>query len=125
MNEIVNEILEGDQKKPDNKCCPSDSAVLKQRIFNWFVVAFSLIMTIVALITFFVAFSNEYFGAAAGILGSYVLSMLLAAPTIKVFLDKCTCPLLKWFNIVTIILIFVAILVPSVLSFFNMAGFIG
>ncbi|MCL2556099.1 MAG: hypothetical protein FWE03_03645 [Firmicutes bacterium] len=124
MNDIINEILD-EEKKPNACSIKIDNSALKQRVFNWFVVAFSLILTIVALITFFVAFTDGYTGNAAAILGSYVLSMLLAAPTIKVFLDKCTCPLLKWFNIITIILIFVAILIPSVLSYFNLAGFIG
>ena len=130
MNKIIDEILnEEDQKKSgeksDNCCAKDDTAVMKQRIFNWFVIGFSIVMTIVALVTFFISLSNGSADAAAAIVSTYVLCMLLAAPTIKVFLDKCTCKLLRWLNIVTIILIFAVILLTVVITFFSYAGFLG
>jgi len=128
MSEIINEILnenEGDEQNKPSDCNADRGAALKQQVFNWFVIIFSVIMTAVAIITFFITLSNGYTDTAAGIVSTYVLCMLLAAPTIKVFLDKCTGVLLIWFNIVTIILIFAAILVTVIVIFFNFAGFIG
>lgn len=121
LNEILNEGEEGQKKIGD--CSADIGTMSKQQIFNWFVIVFSIVMTIVAIVTFFVSLSNGNSEAAAGIVSTYVLCMLLAAPTIKVFLDKCTTPLLKWLNIITIILIFAAILLTVVIIFFSYAGF--
>jgi len=130
MQELINEVLESDDSdpaannkpacKPDSKLTPEQLKKVKvSRLFNVCTLVFTLVLTAVALVTFFVAlggrFSGDYaIGNAYAIASTYILVMLLAVPTLKVFLDKCTCRNLKIFNITTIILSFVAILVLAV-----------
>jgi len=72
----------------------------------------------VSTIAFFVsAFGNSDGGGAYGIAATYVLCMLLVAPTLKVFLDKVTCPVFKKLNLIGIIIIFAAILTQVTLYF--------
>ena len=85
-------------------------AVKKHRILNVSVLLFTAALVIVAMLTFFVALFNVSAGNAYYIASMFVLCMLLAAPTLKVFLDKCTCKNLRIFNIITLVGIFVAIL---------------
>jgi len=92
------------------------SSLFKHRILNISVLLFTLALTVVSLITFFIAFARgldipDYMEAAYAIASTYILCMLLAAPTLKVFLDKCTSAGLKKFNIITLVAIFVAIFV--------------
>ena len=87
------------------------TAAWKHRLLNSCVLAFTFILTGVALATFFIARFTEGNNNAYSIASIYVLCMLLAAPTLKVFLDKVTCPCMKRWNIAGIILIFTAIMV--------------
>jgi len=84
-------------------------------VLNVCLLAFVAIMMVVALIAFFVATFdgsvNNY-----SIVSLYVLCMLLACPTLKVFLDKVDCSVLKKLNFAWIIAIFVSILVMVVFS---------
>ena len=89
----------------------------KHKLLNMCVLGFVAVITFVTFITFFVAVGRgngfEYYIASI-----YVLCMLLAAPTLKVFLDKVTCPLMRKLNIIGIIVIFsvILLLVVTVVS---------
>jgi len=105
------------------QACEKETTVDKQknlkkhRILNVCTLIFTAILTIVALATFFIAlFNNDYAYPAYYIASTYVLCMLLAAPTLKVFLDKCTCRVLKKLTIIGLVAIFatIAILVVVV-----------
>ena len=85
----------------------------KQNLLNLFVVAFVAIMTAVSLVTFFIAICDGN-SASYSIVSLYVLCMLLAAPTLKVFLDKTVCPRMRLINWLFIIIIFAAILTMAV-----------
>ncbi|MCL2591753.1 MAG: hypothetical protein FWD82_00165 [Defluviitaleaceae bacterium] len=86
-------------------------AVKKHRTLNVCVLLFTAVLVIVSILTFFVALFNVNLGNAYYIASMFVLCMLLAAPTLKVFLDKCTCRNLRMFNIIALVGIFVSILV--------------
>jgi len=82
----------------------------KHRMLNVCVLVFTLVLTVIALLTYFLAiFYTNSVDAGYSIASTYILCMLLAAPTLKVFLDKCTCRLLKKFTIIALIGVFVAI----------------
>ncbi|MCL2370728.1 MAG: hypothetical protein FWC80_05835 [Firmicutes bacterium] len=88
------------------------------RIMNVGMLTLMAVLTLVSTITFFVsAFGNNDLGGVYGIAATYVLCMLLVAPTLKVFLDKVSCPVFKRLNLVGIIIIFAAILVQVTLYF--------
>jgi len=88
------------------------------RIMNVGMLTLMVVLTLVSTITFFVAaFGNGDGVGAYGIAATYVLCMLLVAPTLKVFLDKVSCPVLKKLNLVGIIIIFAAILIQVTLYF--------
>ena len=91
------------------------SSVKKHRILNVCVLLFTAVLVLVATITFFIALFSVNTGNAYSIASMFVLCMLLAAPTLKVFLDKCTCKNLRVFNIITLVAIFVAILLLVVM----------
>jgi len=79
--------------------------------------AFTGILTIASVIALFAAaFAESSAGAVAGITGTYVLCMLLAIPSLKVFLDKVSCPTFKKLNMVFIIAGFAAILIHAVMA---------
>jgi len=84
---------------------------IKHKILNLCVLGFVVVLTAVALATFFIAIFTDGNTNAYSIASVYVLCMLLAAPTLKVFLDKVTSPTMKRLNLVGIISIFFAILV--------------
>jgi len=90
----------------------------KHNILNWCVLFFVAVMTSDMLVTFFILVGRDgYSTAASGIASTYVLCMLLAAPTLKVFLDKVESRMMKRVNVVGIVSIFVAILVVVVTVF--------
>jgi len=110
----------------DKACKPVDAATAKkQTILHICALVFSYVITIVALLTFFVAFFSVSVEGAYLIVSTYVLAMLLAAPTLKVFLDKCTCPNLKKANIIALLATFATILILVVMVFLNFAFSIG
>ena len=100
-------------------------SLFKHRILNVSVLLFTLALTAISVATFFIALIAGFappvcingecvyptLDAAYAIASTYILCMLLAAPTLKVFLDKCTSSALKKFNIITLVAIFVSILV--------------
>jgi len=97
----------------ENEC--ENPATFKHKVLNVCVVAFSFVLTGVALIAFLVASFTYGNDNAYSIASIYILCMLLAAPTLKVFLDKVNCPVMKKLNIAGIISIFAAILIAAVL----------
>ena len=86
----------------------------KHRLLNICVLGFVVVLTAVTLVTFFVATFGDYVSNGYSIASIYILCMLLAAPTLKVFLDKISCLTMKRLNIVGIVLIFMTILVITV-----------
>jgi len=106
--DIISQAIGSDE----NEC--GDSATFKHKILNICVLAFSFILTGVALTAFLVASFTAGNESAYSIASIYILCMLLAAPTLKVFLDKVNCPMMKKLNIAGIISIFAAILISAV-----------
>jgi len=112
--------MEVENKKEETENCKQESklsAMFKSKVFNLAAIVFSVVLTAVAVTVYFICFAREIEGGAYTVVNLYVLCMLLAAPTVKVFLDKCTSPLVKALNITTLILIFLAILVLVVSTF--------
>ena len=93
----------------------------KHKLLNMCVLGFVAVVTLVTLITFFAATFSDGNESAYAIASIYILCMLLAAPTLKVFLDKIDCPVMKRFNIVGIISIFATILIVTVMVCLTMA----
>jgi len=93
----------------------------KHKLLNICVFAFVVVLNLVALFTFFVATFDATNGNAYSIASIYILCMLLAAPTLKVFLDKVTCPTMKKLNIIGIIAIFLTILIVTVMVSLTLA----
>jgi len=85
-------------------------AIFKHKLLNICVLVFVAVMTFIMLIAFFVLIARDRIGVAHGIVGTYVLCMLLAAPTLKVFLDKIEDRVMKRLNIVALVSIFAVIL---------------
>jgi len=81
---------------------------------NICVLIFVGVLTFVALLTFLIALFSRSNQNAYGIASIYILCMLLAAPTLKVFLDKVESKAMKGLNIYGIISIFAAILFITV-----------
>ena len=90
------------------------SASGKHRLLNLCVLGFVAVLTLTTLVTFFMATFGQSSANGYSIASIYILCMLLAAPTLKVFLDKITCPTMRRLNIVGIIAIFLTILVVTV-----------
>jgi len=126
MQDLINEIEKTNPDKasdyvakckPDSALSPEQLRVIKKhRLLNVCVLVFTFILTAIAMLTFFVAVSGVFTGTysvtnAYYIASTYVLCMLLAAPTLKVFLDKCTCIRIKRLNIAALIAVFAAILI--------------
>ena len=88
----------------------------KHKVLNVCVFAFTIVLTLVAMISFFVALFTDGNYEASSIASMYILCMLLAAPTLKVFLDKVSCPVMRRLNIIGIIAIFIAILLSAAFS---------
>jgi len=93
----------------------------KHMLLNICVFAFVVVLNLVALFTFIVATFDEGNESAYSIASIYILCMLLAAPTLKVFLDKVTCPIMKRLNIIGIIAIFATILIVTVIVCLTLA----
>jgi hypothetical protein len=93
----------------------------KIKKLNIAVLVFSVVLTMVGLVAFNVALFSIDLGSANAIAGTYILCMLLAAPTLKGFLDKVEHPCLKKLNVVAIIMVFTAILIMVVLVSFGFA----
>ena len=94
----------------ENQIALDQAVARKHKLLNLCVLAFVAIVSVIALITFLVALFKSYNPNAYHIASIYILCMLLAAPTLKVFLDKVTCPTMKRLNIIGIISIFATIL---------------
>jgi len=88
------------------------------RILNAGMLALMAVLTLVSTITFFASMRD---GGHHGIVGTYVLCMLLVAPSLKVFLDKVSCHVFKKLNLIGLVIIFLAILVQVTLSFLTIA----
>ena len=103
------------QKENVETAANKDAAMMakKQNFLNMLVIAFAGITTVVFLVTFFIAVCDRN-TASYSIVSLYVLCMLLACPTLKVFLDKVTCPRMRLINWIAISVIFLAILVMSI-----------
>ena len=95
--------------------------LFKHKILNLCVLGFVAVLTVAVLVTFFAATFDEVNQSAYSIASIYILCMLLAAPTLKVFLDKVACPVMKKLNIVGIISIFATILVITVVVCITLA----
>jgi hypothetical protein len=97
----------------------------KRGVINLCVIFFVLVMTKVALIAFFVSLSKGLSDSAYSIASTYILCMLLAAPTLKVFLDTVDSIAFKRLNVALLMLIFTVILLIAVVLFLGKAGMIG
>jgi len=93
----------------------------KHQLLNLCVICFTGVMTVVALITFFFAIVSDSNPFGNSIASLYVLCMLLAAPTLKVFMDKCELESLKRLNTIALVCVFVAILIMAVTVFIDLA----
>ncbi|MCL2521385.1 MAG: hypothetical protein FWE36_00830 [Erysipelotrichales bacterium] len=83
--------------------------------------ALAFTLTITALVSYFVAlFGEETNGNSYTIASTYVLVMLLVAPTLKVFLDKLKSETLKRLSLIAIVLIYISILVIAVFTFLSL-----
>ena len=91
------------------------------RTLNLCVLGFAFALSITALITFFVATFTDGNDNAYTIASTYILCMLLAAPTLKVFHDKTTSSTMKRLNVATITFIFLTILTLAVDTFIQLA----
>jgi len=111
MEEIINPNQEN-QTKPMTK---------KQVMLNYCVLIFVVVLTLVSFAAFFVALLTEGNNSDGAIVSIYVLAMLLGVPTLKVFLDKATTPLMKKMNIIGIITAFGAIAVMVLANVVQMA----
>ena len=110
-------------KPKEQESAGQDSiAMSKQSILNLCVLGFVAVMTLIGIITFFVAIGREGNFNGSAIASLYVLCMLLAAPTLKVFMDKKCSPLLRRLNLIGIMVIFAAILLMAVTAFIAMAA---
>ena len=107
-----------EERKEKEICAKS---AFKHRLLNVCVIAFAGVLSITALVTFFVATFETGNDSNYAIASIYILCMLLAAPTLKVFLDKVTCPVIRRFNIIGIITIFSTILILTVMVCINLA----
>jgi len=99
-------------KPKESDCKPPVAGY--QHLLNWLMLGLVLALTITATVTFFISILRPYeyeCGAFNSIVGHYVLVMLLGAPTLKVFLDKVKCPILKKLNVATLGIVFLTILV--------------
>lgn len=95
--------------------------IARRRLLNICVFIFVVVVTISTLVTFFMAIFDSGNDSAYYIASIYILCMLLAAPTLKVFLDTAgTSAALKRLNIVGIIFIFATILIVTVAVSFSM-----
>ena len=87
----------------------------KHRLLNMCVLVFVGVLTAAVMVTFFVALFTDGNNYAYSIASIYILCMLLAAPTLKVFLDKVDCcKTMRFFNIVGLISIFTTMMVLTV-----------
>jgi hypothetical protein len=102
-----NKNLENENLK-DQLC--NNAAAKKHHLLNIGLIGFVAVLTAVALTTFFMAVAANNTNGAYSIASIYILCMLLAAPTLKVFMDKTTCPIIKRAGVISEILIFAAIL---------------
>ena len=94
----------------------------KNNLLNYCVLGFVALMTFIGLITFLVAVGKDENNNASLIINLYVLCMLLAAPTLKVFFDKAVCPLMKRLNVIGLVTIFAAILIMGLVTFITLAS---
>ena len=93
--------------------------IFKNNLLNFCVLAFAAIMTFFTLLSFVILWVRGGF-APAYVLSFYVLPMLLAAPTLKVFMDKSTCPVMRKLNVGAVITIFASILFMTVCVLFDL-----
>ena len=101
---------------------PADQATTrKHKLLNLCVLGFVAILTTATLVTFLAATFSTGNNNAYAIASIYILCMLLAAPTLKVFLDKVTCPRMKRLNIIGIITVFATILTITILVCITLA----
>ena len=98
----------------EKRCLKVAQAESKHRLLNVCVLLFVAVVTVVTLVTFFVAVIRRGNVNGYSIASIYILCMLLAAPTLKVFLDKVKCSKMKRLNIIGIIAIFMTILIITV-----------
>lgn len=77
---------------------------------------FSFIVTVATLAAFFAATFTPGNTHAYNIASIYILFMILAVPTLTLFLDKPDCTLCKRMNKIAIMLIFATILVITVVN---------
>jgi len=98
-----------------------ESTQNKHWLLNLCVLGFVVVLTIIALISYFVATFCVDTITAYYIASIYILCMLLAAPTLKVFIDKINGPMMKKLNVIGVIFIFSAILVLAVMVCLTLA----
>ncbi|MCL2570430.1 MAG: hypothetical protein FWE16_04470 [Firmicutes bacterium] len=105
----------------DEKPIPQKDAP-RHKLMNICVLAFTDILTVTALVTFFITIFDGYSNSRAhSIAGTYLFCMFLAVPALKVSIDKIKSPFLKKVNIFAVIMIFVTIMVTSVVIFLDLA----
>jgi len=108
------------------KACQTNETETKQdtstyKLLSICLLALAFTLTLTALISFFVAlFNEEAEGNSYAIASTYVLVMLLVAPTLKVFLDKLKSENLKRLSLIAIVLIYLSILVIAVITFLSL-----
>lgn len=86
-------------------------SITKLKIFNMCILWFVFALNIIATITFFVALFNTSVESAYAIASIYILGMLLAVPTLKILVDKITCPITRIVNVVFMVWVFKMIMI--------------
>ena len=115
--EVKEPQVEQQEVAPQSKMAVA-KVIVKNNLLNICVLVFTGVMTFFTLLAFFVGWARvENFAITSVLgfpLGLYTLPMLLAAPTLKVFMDKSTCPVMKKLNVGAVITIFASILFMTV-----------
>ena len=118
---ILDEVMGGEKAPSDEKQKQCEVVLFKQKLMNICLLLFTFVLTVVTLVTFFVATFAYDNPNGATIASAYTLCMLLAIPTMKVAIDKLKCPVMKALNVVGIVLSFATILIITVVMSITLA----
>ena len=118
LNKIIDSEVDTEKCNNKNMTETEKFVATKQKLFNIAVLVFTFVMTIAGVVTFFVSLTNGAISIYTSyyIASTYVLVMLLAAPTLKVFLDKCTSKTIRRLNVFTLVAVFIAFAFPQLFN---------
>ena len=108
--------MEQNKNTPDN-----ETSIFKHKLMNICVLVFTLVLTAITLVAFFAAILSSGNDSGYAIATIYILCMLLAAPTLKGFLERIGNPFYKRLNTIAIIAVFTSILIVTLVSVMTLA----